>query len=109
MLWQKKFKPFQMHPQQRVNHFPGMNLPRGEDHMGRGRGAAGDGWKPTGHGKKATDATRSFLAKAEPVRREPALQVYKETRDMYAEPSADFRKKNVRARCCCRRRPSRAR
>ena len=33
-----------------------------------------------------------------------------ETRDMYAEPSADFRKKNVRAhRCCRRRRPSRAR
>ena len=76
---------------------------------GKGKAAATGGWKPTGHGKKATDATRSFLAKAEPVRREPALQVYKETRDMYAEPSADFRKKNVRARCYCRRRPSRAR
>ena len=76
----------------------------------RGKAAATGGWKPTGHGKKATDATRSFLAKAEPLRHEkPALQVYKETRDMYAEPSADFRKKNVRAhRCCRRRRQSRA-
>ena len=75
----------------------------------RGKAAVTGGWKPTGHGKKATDATRSFLAKAEPLRHaKPALQVYKETRDMYAEPSADFRKKNVRAHRCRRRRASRA-